>query len=359
MNRVATWLLGGVTAWLALKTLRDVQPVPLARAGGDAELAGAPRQAQGRGRTAARPSDIPAPGWKDILLRTYKSMSEDRLFALAAGVTYYVLLALFPGMAALVSIYGMIADPADIGHRLDALSGTIPQSAIDLMRGQLQHLASQNEQALGLAFIGGVLGSLWGANAAVKALFDALNVVYGEREKRNFLKLNALSLFFTACFVLFLVLAMTGIVAVPAVLDLLHLGSMSELIINLLRWPALLLLVILGLALVYRYGPSRADARWRWVSWGSAAAAFLWLGVSMLFSWYAGNFGSYDKTYGSLGAVAAFMVWTWLSMTVVLTGGELNAEIEHQTARDSTTGRPKPMGARGARMADTLGAAQD
>src|SRR5262245_46110492 len=294
MNRITLWLLGGVTAWLAVKSLRAQEPASLARLGGNAELAGVPPHAPGRGRTASKPSQIPARGWKDILLRTYKSMSEDRVFALAAGVTYYILLALFPGIAALVSIYGMIADPAAIGDLVAALTGTIPDSAIDLIRRQLQHLASQDEKALGLAFIGGVLASLWGANAAVKALFDALNVVYGEREKRNFFKLNALSLCFTASLVLFLVLALIGIVVVPAVLDLLHLGGVSELIINLLRWPALLLVVMLGLAIGYRYGPSRADARWRWVSWGSVAAGILWLLVSMLFSWYASNFGSYD-----------------------------------------------------------------
>jgi membrane protein len=121
----------------------------------------------------------------------------------------------------------------------------------------------------------------------------------------------------------------------------------------------MLAIVVLGLAVLYRYGPSRADARWRWISWGSMAAAILWLIVSMLFSWYASNFGHYNKTYGSLGAVIAFMVWTWLSGAIVLMGGELNAEIEHQTARDSTTGPPKPLGARGAKMADTIGAAQD
>ncbi len=359
MNRVARWLLGGMTAWLALRSLRAQQPSSLARIGGNAEMAGVPPVRRGRGRMAAKPSDIPSPGWKDILLRTYRSISEDRVMALAAGVTYYILLALFPGIAALVSIYGMIADPATIGELVAALSGTIPDSAITLVRAQLHHLAAQDEKALGLAFIGGLLGSLWSANAAVKALFDALNVVYGEREKRNVFKLNALSLFFTACLVLFLVLALIGIVVIPAVLDLLHLGSVSELIINLLRWPALLAIVVLGLAVGYRYGPSREDARWRWITWGSVVAAILWLLVSMVFSWYASNFGSYDKTYGSLGAVIAFMVWAWLSMTVVLMGGELNAEIEHQTARDSTTGRPKPMGKRGARMADTLGPAQD
>lgn len=356
MRRVTLWLMTGLTGWLALRSLRAEGRQALVAARGGLPGSGAD---SGRGRSADHPGEIPPRGWKDILIRTYRSLSEDRVFALAAGVTYYILLALFPGLAALVSIYGLIADPADIERLLASLAGTIPSEAIAIIGGQLHHLAAQDQKALGFAFFGGLLVSLWSANAAIKALFDALNVVYGEREKRNFIKLNALSLGFTAGMVLFMVLAMIGIVVVPAVLDFLQLGGASEVLLNILRWPALLAVVVLALALIYRYGPSRADARWRWITWGSIAAALLWLVVSMLFSWYAGNFGNYNKTYGSLGAVAAFMVWSWLSTTVVLLGGELNAEIEHQTARDSTTGAPKPMGARGARMADTLGAAQD
>jgi len=368
MNRIAVWLMTGLTGWLALKSLRADGDAAIASAGqrrrgnernGHSAPPGKVSRERGdRGRAADYPAEIPPRGWKDLLLRTYRSLSEDRVTALAAGVTYYILLALFPGITALVSIYGLIADPADIGEHLASLSGAIPSDAISIISGQLHYLASQDQKALGLAFFGGLLVSLWSANAAIKALFDALNVVYGEKEKRNFFILNVPSLCFTAGLVLFLVLAMIGIVVVPAVLDLLYLGSASELIIYLLRWPAMLALVVLGLAVLYRYGPSRADARWRWISWGSVAAALLWLVVSMLFSWYASNFGSYNKTYGSLGAVIAFMVWSWLSATIVLLGGELNAEIEHQTAKDSTTGGPKSLGARGAKMADTVGAAQ-
>ena len=365
MNRITLWLMTGLTGWLALKSLQADGAIaaasPWQAERGDGHSATprkVARERGDRGRAADRPGEIPPRGWKDILVRTYHSLSDDRVTALAAGVTYYILLALFPGITALVSIYGLVADPADIGEHLASLSGTIPSDAISIISGQLHFLASQDEKALGLAFFGGLLVSLWSANAAMKALFDALNVVYGEKEKRNFFILNALSLAFTAGLVLFLVLAMIGIVVIPAILDLLYLGSVSELIINLLRWPAMLALVVLGLAVLYRYGPSRADARWRWISWGSVSAALLWLAVSMLFSWYASNFGGYNKTYGSLGAVIAFMVWSWLSATIVLLGGELNAEIEHQTAKDSTSGGNKPLGTRGAKMADTVGAAQ-
>jgi membrane protein len=356
------------SAWLALRSLRAEGEVGVVatqskranlkreHSATRGELA---REYDNRGRTADHPAEIPPRGWKDILIRTYRSISEDRVLALAAGVTYYILLALFPGIAALVSIYGLIADPADIGEMLANLAGAVPRDVIEIIRGQLTFLLTQDEKALGLAFFGGLLASLWSANAAIKAQFDALNVVYGEKEKRNFLRLTVLSLTFTAGMILFMVLALIGIVLIPAVLDFFHLGAMGELLINVLRWPAMLAVVVFGLAVIYRYGPCRADAKWRWITWGSVAAALLWFIVSMLFSWYASNFGNYNKTYGSLGAVIAFMMWSWLSTTIVLMGGELNAEIEHQTAKDSTTGPPKPLGARGAKMADTVGAVQN
>ena len=348
------WVLAGLSLWLAAGALRTRRQTASARSHG--RRTGGP---DGHGRTADRPVEIPARGWRDILIRTYRSISEDRVMALAAGVTYYVLLALFPGITALVSIYGIVADPATIGDELARLSSVVPQEAIDIIGGQLHYLASQDSKTLGLAFIAGLLVSLWSANAAISALFDALNVVYGEREKRNYFKRTALALCFTVGLVLFLVVALIGIVVIPALLHFALLGNAGEWIISVLRWPALLLLLVLGLAILYRFGPSRADARWRWLTWGSVAAAILWIIASILFSWYAANFASYNKTYGSLGAIIAFMVWTWLSMTIVLLGGELNAEIEHQTARDSTTGAPKPLGMRGARMADTVGARQD
>jgi membrane protein len=356
MNRLTAWLITGLTGWLALKSLRAQEDAALLATDDGRRLQH--REGGDRGRTAERPRDIPARGWKDILLRTYRGISEDRIMALAAGVTYYVLLALFPGLAALVSIYGMIANPADIERQLANLAGTIPAEAIEIIRGQLSRLAAQDQRALGLAFFGGLLVSLWSSKAAVSALFDALNIVYGEKERRSFFRLTILSLLFTAGMILFLVLTLIGIVIIPAVLNFLNLGGVGPLIISLLRWPALLALVVLGLAVLYRYGPCRENARWRWITWGSAAAAILWLVVSMLFSWYTANFGNYNKTYGSLGAVAGFMVWSWLSASVVLLGGKLNAETEHQTARDSTTGPPQPMGRRGATVADTVGAPQ-
>ena len=219
----------------------------------------------------------------------------------------------------------------------------------------MKHLTAKGSGTLGWTAVISILISLWSANGGVKAIFDALNIAYEEEEKRSFITLNLQSLAFTAGALVFVVLALTGIVVVPAVLQVLGLDEKAW-YIALLRFPALLLLVVGTLAVLYRYGPSRRKPKWRWVTWGSVVAGVLWLIVSGLFSWYVANFGSYNETYGSLGAAICFMTWIWLSTTVVLLGAELNAEMEHQTAHDTTVGGQKPLGARQARMADTVAA---
>jgi membrane protein len=267
-------------------------------------------------------------------------------------------LALFPAIAALVSIYGLFADPATIVSHLDAISGFAPGGAIDVIRDQLTRLAAQGGTSLGISFLIGLVVSLWSANSGIKALFDALNVVYEEKEERSFIKLNALTLCFTLATIVFLLIALACVIALPVALNYLPRSGVTGLIMKIARWPILLVLIALALALVYRYGPSRTEPKWQWITWGSGFAAVAWIAASALFSWYAANFGSFNKTYGSLGAIIGFMTWMWLSTIVVLIGGKLNAEIEHQTARESTSGPPKPLGRRGARMADTIGPAQ-
>jgi membrane protein len=220
---------------------------------------------------------------------------------------------------------------------------------------QLNNLTAKGSSTLSLTFLITLAISLWSANSGMKALFDALNVVYGEREKRSFIKLNALSLAFTFCAIAFMLIALGAMVVVPVVLNYVGLSSIGDWVIRICRWPALLVLVSLAIAVLYRYGPSRDEAQWRWISWGSAFAAVTWLIVSFLFSYYTSHFGNYDKTYGSLGAIVGFMTWIWLSVIVILLGAELDAEMEHQTIRDTTSGSPKAMVRRGARMADTLG----
>jgi membrane protein len=311
-----------------------------------------------RGRRASNPTEIPAKGWKDVALRIYNGISEDRILALAAGVTFYVLLALFPGIAGLIALYGLYADAGTISQHLDTLAGVLPEGGLQIIREQIERLAAQPPQRLGIATIIGLGVSLWSANGGMKAMFDALNVVYHEKERRSFIRLNAISLAFTLGAMAFILVALAAMTVLPAVLSYLGLSRVTELLLRIGRWPVLLLVVSFAIAVIYRYGPSRDQPKWRWITPGSVFAALAWLCLSLLFSWYTENFGSYNETYGSLGAVIGFMTWLWLSSIVILLGAKLNAETEHQTARDSTVGRPEPLGRRGAEMADTVGPAQ-
>jgi membrane protein len=307
----------------------------------------------GRGRDATSPSQIPAAGWKDIGWRTWNEFNKDRVPAVAGGVAFFGLLALFPALAAFVSLYGLFSDVHSVLKQLDLLAGLLPTASLSFVGDQMIRLATGDTGGLSLAFGISLLVSLWSANAGMKALMDGLNIAYEERERRGFIRLNLISLGFTAGALVFIISAIALVVAVP--LGLALFGYAGPDLMVWLRWPLLLAMIVVSLELLYRYGPSREAARWRWVSWGSVAAALLWVAASMGVSWYIGNFAHYDRTYGSLGAVVGFMTWMWISIIVVLLGAELNAEIEHQTAVDSTTGAPKAMGLRGAKMADTLG----
>lgn len=307
-----------------------------------------------QGRNATTPSQIPSPGWWSIAKRVATETNNDRVMTEAAGITFYALLSLFPGLTALVSIYGLFADRATIQKHLSDLSGFLPEGGMNIINEQLERLISSPQQALGFGAIVGLLAALWSANQGTKAMMDALNIVYEEEEKRGFFYRTLLSLGMTFGALIFVMVAMAGVIAVPVVLNFLWLGKGTETIISLARWPILLIAITMLLAVLYRYGPSRETARWRWVSYGGVFAAILWVIVSAGFTFYVSRFGNYDATYGSLGAVIGFMTWIWISSIVVLVGAELNAEMEHQTARDTTTGPEKPMGDRGAEMADTV-----
>ncbi|MGM4919796.1 YhjD/YihY/BrkB family envelope integrity protein [Tardiphaga sp. 813_E8_N1_3] len=311
----------------------------------------------GRGRQSSSPLQIPWKGWKDVLWRTYEQINEDRLLAIAAGVVFFGLLAVFPAITALVSCYGLFADASTISDNLQTLALMLPDGSFQIVQDQIARVLANGQAKLGLTFLFGLALALWSANAGVKAVIDALNVVYGEREKRSFIKLNMLSLAFTTGAIAALLLMVSAVVALPLTLDRIGLATDSKMIISLARWPLLLLIVVLALGILYRFGPSRPGARWEWLSIGTLAAALLWLAGSALLSWYLSNFGNYSVTYGSLGAAIGLMMWMWMSAIIVLCGAELNSEIEHQTAVDTTVGPGRPMGARGAAMADTLGRA--
>ncbi len=312
----------------------------------------------GRGRDADTPGEIPALGWRDILVRMFWATSANRVLSTAGSVAFFTLLAVFPGIAAIVSLYGLFADANTISGHLILLSGILPTGVLDLVGDQIKLVASKGNDTLGSAFAISLVLALYSANSGVVALFDSLNVVYNEKEERHPVRLYATTFAFTLAAVVFAVLALTGVVALPLVLKFVGLPSSTEWLLTAARWPVLLVTITGSLAVIYRYGPSRNGARWRWVTWGSAVAALFWIATSMLFSWYVTTFDSYNRIYGSLGAGIGFMVWLWISTVIVLLGGELNAEMEHQTARDTTSGSIKPLGRRGAVMADHVGKAQ-
>jgi membrane protein len=256
-------------------------------------------------------------------------------------------------------MYGLFTPAKTIGAQLSFLADVMPGGAYQLVSEQIVRIAANSDGKLTFAFIIGLAVALWSANAGMKAIFDALNVVYDEDEKRGIVTLNAISLTFTLGAICVLLLALGAVVVLPLVLAFLGFAAQEQAgLLPLLRWPALFVLLMVGLAVLYRFGPSRRQAKWRWVSVGSVFAAVAWVAVSVAFSWYLSKFADYNATYGSLGAVIGLMMWMWISTTVMLVGAELNSEIEHQTARDSTVGFEKPLGARGAVMADTVGAAQ-
>ncbi|HEY4139310.1 MAG TPA: YihY/virulence factor BrkB family protein [Casimicrobiaceae bacterium] len=266
-----------------------------------------------------------------------KRIDRQRVVLVAAGVTFYSLLALFPGIAALVTLYGLVADPVTIGQQVDNLTFLLPSGAIELIHGEIARITAQPRSTLGLTLAVSLAFSLWSANGGMKALFEALDVVYLEKETRGFFGVTAVSLAFVVGGIVFVIIAITGVVAVPIALHYLGIPSLGKSIISFARWPILFIVVAIAIAFVYRFGPDRKTPRRRWISWGSATAAFAWIATSVAFSWYTENFGSYNKTYGSLGAVVGFMTWIWLSTIVFLIGAEIDSVLERRTA-----GRGRP-----------------
>jgi membrane protein len=313
------------------------------------------REDDGRGRSAERPRDIPARGWRDVAVRVGREVKQDDVSMVAGGVAYYGFLAMFPALAALISIYGLLADPAQISQQVESLAGLLPEQVRAGLNDQLTQLASHSSRSLSLGVAVSILLALWSANKGTKALITSLNIAFDQEETRGFFKLNALSLLFTVGGIAMALVAVGAVIAVPALLGYLGLSGVGEALVRWLRWPALAALVLVAVAVLYRYGPSRATARWRWVTPGSLLALALWLGGSALFSFYVSNFGKYDKVYGSVGVIVILLTWFLLSAYALILGAEVNAELERQTVKDTTTGGPRPLGARGAFAADTVG----
>ena len=316
---LASLALGGALYWLGFRQRERRAPGRSAPASSAAIQPVEPHLAP----VAARPHS-----WRDVLMHVWENIGRHRILAIAAGVTFYALLAIFPAIAAIVTVYGLFADTGTIASLLNSLAGVVPGGALQVIGDEVTRITHGPPASLSVTLIVSLVISLWSANAGMKAVFDALNVVYNAQEERGFIKLNIVSLGFTLSAIVFLLAAMASVIVVPIVLNYLSIRSSAAPLVALGRWPLMFVVTVFALSLVYRFGPDRDNAQWRWITWGSAFAAAAWLAASLLFSWYAANFGSYNATYGSLGAVIGFMTWMWLSTIVILTGAEIDAVME-------------------------------
>ena len=311
------------------------------------------------GRDATRPYHIPLKGWWQVAERVWTESGRDNLSVVAAGCAFYALFAIFPALSALISLYGLTADPAKVELQLSVLAFVLPAQAYEVVIEQIHRIAQTSGSALGWSFVLSLGLALWSVSNLTQAIFAALNIAYEEAEQRSLVSFYLSTLTFALLGILGGVAMLLAIVYVPILFAYAGYSSALELGIKIGRWPLLAMLVLGLLALLYRFGPCRRGAKWHWVSVGSVFATVLWLIASAGFSYYVTNFADYGKTYGSLGAVIVLLLWLYISFYIVLLGAEINAELELQTAQDTTRGKAKPMGKRGAFVADNVAGGPD
>ena len=309
----------------------------------------------GRGRLARAPWQIPWRGWKDVALRVKDEWGDDHVGMSAAAVAFYSFLALIPALAALVSILGLVSRGGDPEEVIDDLFGALPEEARQLMTGQLEAISESSSSSLSFGLVIGVVLSIWTASGAIGQLMNTINIAYDEEETRGWIRRKLIALGLTFGAIVFVATAVFTVVALPAIIDRTGLGFGTRRLLYILIWPGLAIGFMLALAVMYRVAPDRRPARWRWVSVGSVFALVAWIAVTLGFRVYVSNFGSYNETYGSLAGVIIALFWLWLTAVIVLLGAEINAELEHQTAQDTTIGGDQPMGRRGAVKADSVG----
>ncbi|MGJ8545958.1 MAG: YihY/virulence factor BrkB family protein [Sulfitobacter sp.] len=309
-----------------------------------------------RGRQADTPRDLPKKGWKDIAFRLKDELADDHVGLIAAGVAFYALLAIFPALTALMALAGLMLEPPQVTAQIEQITQIIPQQAAQIILDQAVAVTGSQEGGLGFAFVMGLLLAIYSASKGMASLIEGLNVAYDEDETRGFVKKTLWTLGLTVFLILGLLLGLLAALAVPAILNMIALPDWLHNLLSLSRWAVLALLTVFGLAVLYRYGPARDDAEWQWLTPGAMAACLIWVAASVGFSVYVSNFGSYNETFGSMAGVIILLMWLWISAYIVLLGAELNAEMEAQTAADTTVGQDAPMGTRGAQKADRLGA---
>jgi membrane protein len=311
---------------------------------------------EARGREADKPSEVPKRGWMDIIKRTLAEMKEDNIPVVAAGCAFYAWVALIPGLIALITIYGLVASPEQVGQQIDSLTGSLSPDTAEVIRQPIESATSTAGQALSIGLAVSLLAVLWSASGGMDGLIKGINIAYDE-EPQSFPKRRGLAILLTLGAIVFLVLAVGLIAVVPVLFTVFQLPQVFEIVANVVRYVLLAVLFMIGLAVVYKVAPHRDNPKVRWVTWGAVVAAVLWLLGSAAFSFYVTNFGSYNKTYGALAGVIILNLWLFLTMYCVLLGAELNSEMEHQTRKDTTTGPDRPMGERDATKADHLGEA--
>ena len=309
----------------------------------------------GRGRGARTPLSIPPRGWWDVARRAFAKTAEQNVVILAAGIAFFAMLALFPALGAVVTTYALVADPAAVAEHFAALSNLLPPDVASIIGRQLDELTGRERQGLGIGLVLGLLFAIWSARRGVDALVRAVTVAYDERETRGLIRLTALTYLLTFGAIALLVATVGLLVALPTALGWLPLSGLASLAARAGSWLLLFAAATFALGVLYRYGPPRRSARVRWLSLGTVVATILWVLGSAGFSAYVQNFGRFNETYGTLGAFIVLLLWFFLSAFSIVFGAVLNAEMEHQTARDTTVGEPRPMGERGAFVADTIG----
>ncbi|MFT3724917.1 MAG: YihY/virulence factor BrkB family protein [Hyphomonadaceae bacterium] len=301
----------------------------------------------------ASPFAIRVKDWRAILVRVWERAMGDNIGLLSAGIGFYAFLSIFPAIAAGLMIWGLFTDMTSLGQQLQTIRDFAPD-AFGLIADQMVVIANQDDGGLTLGLVISALLALWGSNGATSALVQAMNMAYHEKEKRNFLHLTALTLGFTFCGIIFVMISMAAIAAVPPILKSLYLGALLDAVIGTVRWLMMIGLFMIACAIIYRIAPSRTRARWRWIVPGAFAAGVIWLIASIAFSTYLENFNAYNATFGSLGAVAALLMWFWLSAYAICLGAELNSQLELFTTKDTTIDSPAKPGQRGAYVADHI-----
>ena len=313
-----------------------------------------PSESELPGVHAEKPTEIPARGWLQIVKRAWAENSADNMPIIGAGVAFFAFLAIFPALIATISLYGLVASPETVARQIESLSDQLPESAQSLLADQLTNITQNSGGALTVSLIISILAALWSASGGTGNLITAVNLAYDEVETRSFIKRKALALGLTLGAIIFVLITFGLIAVVPVVLDAIPLGIFGTILAQVVRWVLLLGVFAGSLAVLYRVAPDRDAPQMRWVSLGAVVVSIIWALVSLGFSFYVNNFGSYDKTYGAIAGVIILMLWLYLTCYLILLGAEINSEAEHQTARDTTEGSPVPMGERDATVADTL-----